>query len=131
MKYFFTFLILCIGFSAQSQQAGQFSMYMLNKYQNNAAYAGLDNSLSLTGVFRSQWVGLNGSPIMQNVNAHMPVYFIKGGVGLNINNTTLGAEQHTSMTLSYALVALVQVIRISRHRVCLIFIHQIIHHPEN
>jgi type IX secretion system PorP/SprF family membrane protein len=102
MKFFFTFLILCIGLSVQSQQSGQYSMYMLNKYQNNSAYAGLDNSLSVTGVFRSQWVGLNGSPVMQNINAHMPVYFIKGGVGLNVENIELGAEQNTSMTLSYA-----------------------------
>jgi len=75
---------------------------MLNKYQNNSAYAGLDNSLSVTGVFRSQWVGLNGNPVMQNINAHMPVYFIRGGVGLNVDNIELGAEQNTSMTLSYA-----------------------------
>jgi len=39
---------------------------------------------------------------MQNINAHMPVYFIKGGVGLNVDNIELGAEQNTSMTLSYA-----------------------------
>jgi type IX secretion system PorP/SprF family membrane protein len=102
MKFFFTFIIICIGLSAQSQQTGQYSMYMLNKYQNNSAYAGLDNSLSITGVFRSQWVGLNGNPVMQNINAHMPVYFIKGGVGLNIDNIELGAEQNTSMTFSYA-----------------------------
>ena len=102
MKIFFTFLILCIGLSVQSQQSGQYSMYMLNKYQNNSAYAGLDNSLSVTGVFRSQWVGLNGNPVMQNINAHMPVYFIRGGVGLNVDNIEFGAEQNTSMTLSYA-----------------------------
>ena len=88
--------------ATQGQQSGQYTMYMLNMYQNNSAYAGLDNSLSLTGVFRSQWVGLNGSPVMQNVNAHMPVYFIKGGVGLNVNNIELGAEQNTSLTVSYA-----------------------------
>ncbi|MDB4443397.1 PorP/SprF family type IX secretion system membrane protein [Saprospiraceae bacterium] len=102
MKIFFTFFILFIGFSVQSQQAGQYSMFMLNKYQNNSAYAGLDNSLVVTGVFRSQWVGLKGNPIMQNINAHMPVYFIKGGIGLNIDNIELGAEQNTSMSLSYA-----------------------------
>jgi type IX secretion system PorP/SprF family membrane protein len=39
---------------------------------------------------------------MQNINAHMPVYFIKGGIGLNVDNIELGAEQNTSMTLSYA-----------------------------
>ena len=102
MKYFFTFFILCIGLTTFGQQEGQYSLYMLNPYQTNAAYAGLDNSLSFTGVFRKQWVGLNGSPTMQNMNVHLPVYIIKGGVGLNLNNITYGAEQNLSATLSYA-----------------------------
>lgn len=102
MKYFFTLIVLCFSLTTYSQQQGQYTMYMLNKYQNNAAYAGLDNSLSATGVFRSQWVGLNGNPVMQNVNVHMPLYFIKGGVGLNMENVTLGAEQNLSLTASYA-----------------------------
>ena len=102
MKYIFTTIIMCIGFSLHSQQLGQYTMYMLNKYRNNSAYAGLDNSLSATGVYRAQWIGLEGSPIMQNVNVHLPVYLIKGGVGLNVENITYGAEQNLSATLSYA-----------------------------
>jgi len=77
-------------------------MYMLNQYRHNSAYAGLDNSLSATGVYRSQWVGLEGSPTMQNINAHMPLYIAKGGIGLNVENITLGAEQNLSAKLSYA-----------------------------
>ncbi len=103
MKYFFTLLIILnISFAASSQQLGQYTMYMLNNYRSNVAYAGLDNSLSATGVFRGQWVGLEGSPTMQNVNVHMPMYYIKGAVGLNIENITLGAEQNLSATISYA-----------------------------
>ena len=102
MKYIFTIIVMCIGCSLHSQQLGQYTMYMLNKYRNNAAYAGLDNSLSATGVYRAQWIGLEGSPIMQNVNVHLPVYLIKGGVGLNVENITYGAEQNLSATLSYA-----------------------------
>ena len=103
MKYFFTLLIITsLSLSASSQQLGQYTMYMLNKYRDNVAYAGLDNSLSATGVFRGQWIGLEGSPIMQNVNVHMPVYYIKGAVGLNVENITLGAEQNLSATVSYA-----------------------------
>ena len=93
---------MCIGFTVQSQQQGQYTMYMLNKYRNNVAYAGLDNSLSATGVYRSQWVGLTGSPTMQNINAHMPMYYLKGGIGVNLENITLGAEQNLSATISYA-----------------------------
>ena len=102
MKYIFTTIIMCIGLSLHSQQLGQYTMYMLNKYRNNSAYAGLDKSLSATGVYRAQWVGLKGSPIQQNVNVHLPVYLIKGGVGLNVENITYGAEQNLSATLSYA-----------------------------
>jgi len=102
MKYFFTLIILSLGLSVHSQQLGQYTMYMLNKYRHNSAYAGLDNSLSATGVFRSQWVGLEGSPTMQNINAHMPLYIAKGGIGLNVENITLGAQQNLSAKLSYA-----------------------------
>ena len=103
MKYFFTLIIIVgISLTIYSQQQGQYTMYMLNKYQNNAAYAGLDNSISATGVFRSQWVGIKGNPISQNVNVHMPLYYIKGGVGLNLENIALGAEQNLSLTASYA-----------------------------
>ena len=102
MKYFFTLIIMCVAFTVQSQQLGQYTMYMLNQYRTNSAYAGLDNSLSATGVFRSQWVGLEGSPTMQNINLHMPMYIINGGIGLNVENITLGAEQNLSAKLSYA-----------------------------
>jgi type IX secretion system PorP/SprF family membrane protein len=85
----------------QAQQAPQYSMYMLNKYNFNPAYAGLDNSLSITGVFRKQWVNLESSPVTQNVNAHMPLYFLGGGFGINIENDQLGAERNTSGSISY------------------------------
>ena len=102
MKNFFTILALLSVFTAFGQQNGQYSLYMLNKYQFNSAYAGLDNSLSLTGVFRSQWLGLEGSPSMQNVNAHMPLYYLRGGIGLNIENMNIGAQQNLSATMSYS-----------------------------
>jgi type IX secretion system PorP/SprF family membrane protein len=85
----------------QAQQPPQYSMYMLNKYNFNPAYAGLDNSLSITGVFRKQWVNLESSPVTQNINAHMPLYYLRGGFGINIENDQLGAERNTSGSISY------------------------------
>ncbi|MFT5167656.1 MAG: type IX secretion system PorP/SprF family membrane protein [Saprospiraceae bacterium] len=83
------------------QQAPQYSMYMLNKYSYNPAYAGFDNSLSVTGVIRKQWVGLDSSPSTQNINAHMPVYYLGGGLGINLENDELGAERNASASISY------------------------------
>lgn len=95
------FIFLFSFFTALAQQAPQYSLYMFNKYNFNPAYAGLDNSLSITGVFRKQWVDLPGSPLSQNFTAHMPVYVLGGGLGINIENDLVGAERTTSAQLSY------------------------------
>ncbi len=84
-----------------AQQPAQYSLYMLNPYNFNVAYAGLDESLSVTGVFRKQWVALDGSPITQDFNAHLPWYFLSGGLGLDVENDILGAERNTRVSFSY------------------------------
>lgn len=101
LKYFFFLLFFSQGVIAFAQQPVQYSLYMLNKHNFNTAYAGLDNSLSITGVFRKQWVALEGSPITQNVTAHLPWSYLSSGVGINIENDILGAERNTSVELSY------------------------------
>ncbi len=74
---------------------------MMNKLNWNPAYAGLDHSLSATGLYRTQWDGLDGNPITQNVSVHMPLYIFSSGVGLNLENDELGLERRTTGTLSY------------------------------
>ena len=103
MKHIFTLFALLFGITlAFGQQPAQYSLFMMNKINWNPAYAGLDNSLSLTGIYRSQWIGLEGNPITQNVNAHVPLYVISSGVGINLENDELGAERRTTGTLSYS-----------------------------
>ncbi len=94
--------LVAISTAIHAQQAPQYSMYMLNVYNFNPAFAGLDNSLSITGVFRKQWADLEGSPTSQGVNMHMPLYFLSGGFGINVENELLGAERNTSALLSYS-----------------------------
>ena len=102
MKQTITYLFIWLaGFSLSAQQAPQYSLFALNKYNFNPAYAGLDNSLSITGVYRKQWVSLPGSPSIQTVNAHLPVYRLNGGFGINIENEEQGPERTTSATASY------------------------------
>jgi len=92
-------MALCLPLSGQ--QPGHYSLYFMNKAHWNPAYAGLDNSLSITGGFRTQWVGLDGNPTSQNLNLHMPLYISSGGIGINIENDELGAQRRTAATLAY------------------------------
>ena len=102
MKQTITCLIIClVSLSLAAQQVPQYSLFSLNKYNFNPAYAGLDNSLSITGVYRKQWVDLPGSPTIQTVNAHLPMYRLNGGFGINIENEEQGPERTTSATASY------------------------------
>lgn len=102
MKQIFTLLSLVFGLTAAfGQQPAQYSLFMMNKLNWNPAYAGMDNSLSATGIYRAQWDGLEGNPITQNVSAHMPLYVLSSGIGINLENDELGAERRTTGTVSY------------------------------
>lgn len=102
MKYIFTLLIgLSLGATLAAQQAGQYSLYMFDPLQWNPAYAGLDHSLSLTGTYRRQWTGLEGSPASQRFSVHLPVYMLSGGFGLQLENESLGASRYTNVWLNY------------------------------
>ncbi|MCB0570938.1 MAG: type IX secretion system membrane protein PorP/SprF [Phaeodactylibacter sp.] len=102
MRQFFTLIALVASLSvASGQQPAQYSMFMMNKLNWNPAYAGLDHSLSITGIYRAQWDQLEGNPITQNVNIHMPLYIFSSGVGINLENDELGAERRTSGSVAY------------------------------
>lgn len=96
-------LIAWLGFAAESsaQQAPQYSLYMLNPYSLNPAFAGLENTLVMNAVYRKQWTNLKGAPETQHVNASMPVYVLRGGVGLKLENDGIGAHRSTQAMLSY------------------------------
>jgi len=101
MKQLFTAIFVCWGIGAAAQQAPQYSLYMLNPYAYNPAYAGLDNSLIATGVYRQQWSGLKGAPLSEHINVHLPLYKISSGAGLRVENDAIGAHRVTSAMLSY------------------------------
>jgi type IX secretion system PorP/SprF family membrane protein len=103
MKRWFTIVAMCLMAGvAMGQQAPQYSLYMLNRFAFNPAYAGLDqNALSATGVYRQQWVGLEGAPQTQYVGVHMPLYIAGGGIGLQLQNEQIGIQQQLSISAAY------------------------------
>ncbi len=81
--------------SASSQQLPQFTQYMYNTISINPAYAGSREVLSLVGLHRSQWVGLDGGPTTQTFSIHAPMRNEKVGLGLSFINDELGFENFT------------------------------------
>jgi type IX secretion system PorP/SprF family membrane protein len=102
MKFFTTYLLICCNIALFAQQTPQYSLYMLNPYNFNPAYAGLENSLVVNAVYRKQWTDLSGAPETQHVNAHLPVYIVSSGVGLKLENDNIGAHRRTKALLSYS-----------------------------
>lgn len=85
-----------------AQQTPQYSLYLLNPYAYNPAFAGMENSLVATGVYRQQWSSLNGAPETQHLNVHLPLYMISSGIGLKVENDKIGAHRSTQALLSYS-----------------------------
>ncbi len=77
---------------AVAQQLPQFTQYMYNTIAINPAYAGSRETLSLVGLHRSQWVGIDGGPTTQTVSVHSPLRNEKVGLGVSFINDKLGYE---------------------------------------
>ncbi len=100
-KLLHVFFLLLLGGSAGAQQFAQYSLYWLDPVQFNPAYAGLDNSLSITGTYRTQWSGLDGQPSGQLLSAHLPVYFLSSGFGVEAERDRVGARQLNRFGVSW------------------------------
>ncbi len=93
---------LILGTSAFAQQDYQFSQYMFDRLSLNPAFAGIDDKICATGIFRQQWASFDGAPRTVLFNAHGPVKALRGGVGLSVYNDKIGFFNTTSAKLSYS-----------------------------
>ncbi len=96
------FLLVAIPCLLMGQQLFQYSLYMLNPYAYSPAYVGTSGTFLAHGAYRQQWAGLDGAPETQYLDAQVPVYFLRGGVGLRLANAGLGAHRTTRAVLHYA-----------------------------
>jgi len=90
-----------------AQQDAQYTQYMFNTLSVNPAYAGSRGQLTFAGLYRSQWVGLNGSPETFTINLHSPIRDSRLGYGLSIVNDNIGdgtvQETYFDAVVSYTL----------------------------
>lgn len=82
-------LFITTVWGLRAQQDAQYTQYMYNTMAINPAYAGSRGVLSISGLHRSQWVGLDGAPRTQTLNINTPVSE-RVGIGLSIVNDDIG-----------------------------------------
>jgi type IX secretion system PorP/SprF family membrane protein len=102
------FLILTImltGFLCSAQQDAQFTQYMYNTISINPAYAGSRGALSVFGLYRTQWVGLDGAPETSTFSVNTPINNSNLGIGVSLVNDKIGPtnENNLSADLSYTI----------------------------
>ncbi|MBT8188270.1 MAG: type IX secretion system membrane protein PorP/SprF [Croceitalea sp.] len=90
-----------------AQQDAQYTQYMYNTLSVNPAYAGSRGQLAFAGLYRSQWVGLEGAPESFTLNLHSPIRNSRLGYGISIVNDNIGdgvvQETYLDAVLSYTI----------------------------
>lgn len=94
--------LLLVPSNSSAQQDAQYTQYMYNTMTINPAYAGSREVLSILGLYRTQWVGLDGAPQTGTFSIHSPVGN-RVGLGLNIirDNIFIAQETYFNANFSY------------------------------
>lgn len=101
-----TLVLFFIGFeSMYSQQDSQFTQYMYNTININPAYAGSRGVMSIFGLYRNQWVGLDGAPVTSTASLNTPIGNSNIGLGLSFISDKIGPSDDTSISadISYSI----------------------------
>lgn len=100
------FLFITVS-GTYAQQDPQYTQYMFNTMSVNPAYAGSRGQLSLAGLYRSQWVGLDGAPQSFTLNLHSPIRESRVGYGISVVHDDIGngvvQETYLDAVVSYTI----------------------------
>lgn len=94
-------LLLAIGL-ANAQKEPQYTQYMYNIGSFNPAYVGTVESPEVIGLYRAQWVDIEGAPTTIRGGANIPFSNEKMGLGINIVSDQLGPSTQTYFDVAYS-----------------------------
>ena len=99
------FVLILTASASFAQQDAQFTQYMYNTINVNPAYAGSRGVMSIFGLHRTQWVGLEGAPVTNAFSLNTPIGESNIGVGLSFMNDRIGptVENTISADVSYTI----------------------------
>ncbi|TBX64659.1 type IX secretion system membrane protein PorP/SprF [Flavobacterium silvisoli] len=92
------FALMLTCYSALAQQDAQYTQYMYNTININPAYAGSRGVMSIFGLHRTQWVGLQGAPTTNAFSLNTPINNSNLGVGLSVVNDKIGPTNDNTIS---------------------------------
>jgi type IX secretion system PorP/SprF family membrane protein len=92
----FAFVFTC--FIGYAQQDSQYTQYMYNTININPAYAGSRGTMSIFGLHRTQWVGLEGAPTTNAFSVNTPINNSNLGIGLSFVNDKIGPTNNNTIS---------------------------------
>ncbi|MCU4189510.1 type IX secretion system membrane protein PorP/SprF [Flavobacterium sp. HXWNR29] len=95
-------LLLFLTDTVCAQQDPQYTNYMYNTMNVNPAYAGTKEVLSILGMYRAQWVGLDGAPVTSTFSLHSPIGFSNIGLGLSFVNDKIGPSDENTISVDFS-----------------------------
>lgn len=105
-KLILSLSLLAGTFALRAQQDAQYTQFFMTKLSYNPGFAGSEDKICATGLYRSQWIGFGNNtigitPVTIVANVHAPIGS-KFGVGINISSDQQGFEQSLNPMLSLA-----------------------------
>ncbi len=88
--------------SSSAQKEPQYTQYMYNIGSFNPAYVGTTETVEITGLYRAQWLDIEGAPRTIRAGANFPLGNEVNGLGLNIVNDQLGPVTQTYVDGAYS-----------------------------
>lgn len=101
------FALMLTCYTGFAQQDAQYTQYMYNTININPAYAGSRGVMSIFGLHRTQWVGLDGAPVTNAFSLNTPISNSNLGVGLSFVNDKIGPTNDNTIAadISYSIQA--------------------------
>jgi type IX secretion system PorP/SprF family membrane protein len=101
-RFFLIILLLSFPFILWGQLFPLSDHYVYDALAINPAFAGCKDALSATILYRNQWVGFTDAPKKQMLSLHTPLHHDRVGLGLLVENNTIGIFKETSIIGNYA-----------------------------
>lgn len=101
-RWLYTGIFMSIGLWLYGQQDQLYTQFGFNKLSLNPAYAGNDDYLSVTGIYRDQWNGFPGAPDAQLLTVDLPRIKENVGLGFNLERQSIGITRLLTFSGNYA-----------------------------
>ncbi len=87
---------------SKGQQDQSLSHYMFTQSAYNPGATAFHDAISIQGIMRQQWMGVEGAPVTSFLLGEMPLKFLHGGIGLVIATDKIASYNTTALALNYA-----------------------------